>query len=100
MQNNFFIKPFREAGIEVCRPSENNQSIIHQKIVDELENGIVKKETKQQLMTIINKMVQKDHPNISVRTLIGFKTNQGQDRGRDYFKITKREDYVAKMTIL
>lgn len=29
MQNNFFIKPFREAGIEVCRPSENNQSIIH-----------------------------------------------------------------------
>ena len=61
MQNNFFIKPFREAGIEVCRPSENNQSIIHQKIVDELENGIVKKETKQQLMTIINKMVQKDH---------------------------------------
>lgn len=61
MQSDFFIKPFWEAGIEVCRPSENNQSIIHQKIVDELENGIVKKETKQQLMTIINKMVQKDH---------------------------------------
>lgn len=49
---------------------------------------------------IAKQMVQKDHPNISVRTLIGFKTNQGQDRGRDYFKITKREDYVAKMTIL
>ena len=46
------------------------------------------------------KIVKKNHPNISVRTLIGFKTNQGQDRGRDYFKITKREDYVAKMTIL
>lgn len=61
MQNDFFIKPFWEAGIEVCRPRENNQSIIHQKIVDELESGIVKKETKQQLMTIINKMVQKDH---------------------------------------
>ena len=40
MQNDFFIKPFREAGIEVCRPSENDQSIIQQKIVDELENGI------------------------------------------------------------
>lgn len=49
---------------------------------------------------IAKQMVQKEHPNISVRTLIGFKTNQGQDRGRDYFKITKREDYVAKMTIL
>lgn len=49
---------------------------------------------------IAKQMVQKDHPNISVRTLIGFKTNQGQDRGRDYFKITKREDYVAKMAIL
>ena len=61
MQNDFFIKPFREAGIEVCRPSEDDQPIIHQKIVDKLENGIVKKETKQQLMTIINKMVQKDH---------------------------------------
>ena len=59
MQNDFFIKPFREAGIEVCRPSEDDQPIIHQKIVDKLENGIVKKETKQQLMTIINKMVQK-----------------------------------------
>lgn len=49
---------------------------------------------------IAKQMVQKEHPNISVRTLIGFKTNQGQDKGRDYFKITKREDYVAKMTIL
>ena len=49
MQNDFFIKPFREAGIEVCRPSEDDQPIIHQKIVDKLENGIVKKETKQQL---------------------------------------------------
>lgn len=49
---------------------------------------------------IAKQMIQKNHPNISVRTLIGFKTNQGQDKGRDYFKITKREDYVAKMTIL
>lgn len=35
---------------------------------------------------IAKQMVQKDHPNISVRTLIGFKTNQGQDRGRDYLR--------------
>ena len=38
MQNDFFIKPFREAGIEVCRPSENDQSIIHRSIHNSSKN--------------------------------------------------------------
>lgn len=59
MQNDFFTKPFQQAGIQIALPSANDQALIHQKIVDELENGIVKQGTKQQLLAIIDQMVKK-----------------------------------------
>ena len=37
---------------------------------------------------------------IEVCTISGFKTNKHDDEGSDYFEMTKREDYIAKATIL
>ncbi|WP_311406894.1 aspartate/glutamate racemase family protein [Liquorilactobacillus uvarum] len=59
MQNDFFKEPFEKSGIHVWFPSLTEQSIIHQKIVDELENGIVKQETKNILLKIITNMIDK-----------------------------------------
>ncbi|MCH4165359.1 MAG: amino acid racemase [Lentilactobacillus diolivorans] len=58
MQNHFFSQPFINAGIQISLPDSQSQAFIHQKIVDELENGIVKGETKKQLLKIINAMIQ------------------------------------------
>nr|DAX32764.1 MAG TPA: hypothetical protein [Caudoviricetes sp.] len=35
---------------------------------------------------------------LQIETLINFKDNTTYDAGRDYFGITDREDYIAKMT--
>ena len=37
---------------------------------------------------------------LTVRNFIGFKTDKRNDYGSDYFQISRREDYVAKATIL
>lgn len=58
MANDFFAKPFQDAGIEIFLPSDADQALIHQKIVDELENGIVKADTKQKLLTIIRQLTK------------------------------------------
>ncbi|CAG58378.1 uncharacterized protein GVI51_D01089 [Nakaseomyces glabratus] len=60
MQNDFFKRPFEMAGISIYTPSPVEQETIHQKIVGELENGIVTPDTKSTLLTIINGMI-KEH---------------------------------------
>ena len=60
MENDFFQKPFQEAGIEVVVPTDKEQATIHEKTVEELENGIVKKETKEVFLSIINRMEKED----------------------------------------
>lgn len=57
MQHDFFTTPFAQAGIEMHVPNPNDQEIIHQKIVNELENGIVRAETKATLLEIISRMI-------------------------------------------
>lgn len=61
MQNDFFSGPFRRAGIEIVLPTAAEQTLIHQKIVDELENGIVKPATKKQLLALIENLVTMHH---------------------------------------
>ncbi|KAB8136238.1 amino acid racemase [Gracilibacillus oryzae] len=60
MENDFFIKPFQDAGIDVIVPKAREQIIIHDKTVEELENGIVKEETKKTFLTIIERMESED----------------------------------------
>ncbi|EHN59018.1 aspartate/glutamate racemase family protein [Oenococcus kitaharae] len=58
MQNTFFSQPFIDAGIKVVLPNPDEQTWLHQKIVDELENGVVKRETKQQLLKMTQRLIQ------------------------------------------
>ncbi|MEJ6400892.1 aspartate/glutamate racemase family protein [Nicoliella lavandulae] len=57
MENDFFAQPFRDAGINIVLPSDKDQQWIHEKIVTELENGIVNNNTKQQLIKMINQLI-------------------------------------------
>lgn len=47
--------------------------------------------------SIILNSVKNGNKDLSVETLINFKDTTSQDTGRDYFGITDREDYLAKM---
>lgn len=60
MEHDFFKKPFQQSQKEIIVPDEEDQQFIHQKIVDELENGIVKQETKESFLTIINRLIEKE----------------------------------------
>lgn len=47
--------------------------------------------------SIILNAVKRGNKDLSIETLINFKDATSQDVGRDYFGITDREDYIAKM---
>lgn len=47
--------------------------------------------------SIILNSVKNGNKDLSIETLINFKDTTSQDVGRDYFGITDREDYIAKM---
>jgi len=57
MEHDFFKKPFELEGKKIVVPDEADQQFMHQRIVDELENGIVNEETKQEFLKIINKLI-------------------------------------------
>ncbi|MCH6264908.1 aspartate/glutamate racemase family protein [Neobacillus citreus] len=60
MENDFFQKPFISHNIEIVVPNQTEQEYIHRKIVEELENGIVNKETKEGFLTIIAEMINQN----------------------------------------
>ncbi|MGG3181664.1 amino acid racemase [Priestia megaterium] len=60
MENDFFKKPFISHNIEMVVPNQSEQEYIHQKIVEELENGIVNNETKKVFLNIIKQMTDRD----------------------------------------
>lgn len=61
MENDFFKKPFVSDHKEIIVPTEVEQEYIHRKIVEELEKGLVKKETKARFLEIIHQMGQREH---------------------------------------
>lgn len=60
MENDFFIQPFIENNMKVVIPEKKERDFINGKIISELEYGIIKEETKQDIINIIEQMV-KDH---------------------------------------
>ncbi|WP_100012915.1 aspartate/glutamate racemase family protein [Lentibacillus sediminis] len=61
MEHDFFKKPFQSSNKEIVVPDEDDQKYIHQKIVDELENGIVNPDTKKDFQKISQKMIEKEN---------------------------------------
>ncbi|MDP4104752.1 MAG: amino acid racemase [Bacillota bacterium] len=60
MEHEFFKRPFISDHKEIFVPNELEREYIHRKIVEELEKGIVKKETKARFLEIISQMVHRD----------------------------------------
>lgn len=60
MENDFFKQPFIADDKEIIVPTESEQLYIHEKIVAELENGIVNHETKNDYLTIVKRMIAED----------------------------------------
>ena len=53
MREEFFAEPFERAGITVVRPDADEQELIQARISDELELGVVRPETVDELCAIV-----------------------------------------------
>ncbi|MBF0430240.1 MAG: amino acid racemase [Fibrobacteria bacterium] len=60
MEAEFYKKPFYSKGISVVVPSEEEQQLIHHKLFSEIELGIFKDSTKEGLLAIAKRMVEKN----------------------------------------
>lgn len=60
MTNTFFKTPFEDKGIKVIVPSESQIALIQAKIEAELEHGIVKEDTRQEFIAIIQDLQQRE----------------------------------------
>ena len=58
MENDFMKKDMHQAGIQVIVPDKEDRELIAQRILEELELGIVKESTRQEFNTIIKNMQQ------------------------------------------
>lgn len=56
MQSNFFGERFAKENVAVVVPNDDEQSLIHEKLVNEIELGIFTEPTRQQLLTIVENM--------------------------------------------
>jgi aspartate racemase len=60
MQSDFYFEEFAKADIELVVPELREQKYIHEKLFSEIEHGLVKPETKQGFIKIVERVVR-DH---------------------------------------
>lgn len=60
MESDFFQKAFHDAGISVIVPMKEERQFIHHKIISEIELGIIKNSTRQELLSIAKRMIDED----------------------------------------
>lgn len=56
MEKNFYQKVFNHKNIEIIVPNQDEQHFIHDKLMKEIEIGIFKDETREELLNIIKRM--------------------------------------------
>jgi aspartate racemase len=56
MEQDYMKKDLLKRNVEVFVPDDKERELIGKRIFEELENGIVKKETEKELIDIINRM--------------------------------------------
>jgi aspartate racemase len=61
MQGRFYPDVFSKAGISLIVPGENEQAYIHDKYMNELVNGVFLPETRDQLLTIVDRLAKQEH---------------------------------------
>ncbi len=60
MATDFYQKPFHAHGISVVVPTPEEQGLIHRRIFSEIELGIFKDSTRNELLVIIKRMVEEE----------------------------------------
>ena len=60
MQADFYPETFRARGLPMVMPPAEEQALIHRKLFTEIELGIFKDETRDQLLGIVERMIRRD----------------------------------------
>jgi len=60
MQADFFQQPFSRQGMEVVVPLPEEQDLIHERLFSEIELGIIKDATRDELLAIVQRMVEQE----------------------------------------
>lgn len=60
MSSDFYIKPFTNKNMKVVVPTEAEQDLIHHRLFSEIELGIFKESTRNELLSIIERMVNEE----------------------------------------
>ncbi len=60
MSSDFFQKPFHNQGMSVVVPEEEDQNLIHHRLFSEIELGIIKDSTREEILAIVRRMIAKD----------------------------------------
>jgi aspartate racemase len=59
MELDFFTSKLREQGIDAIIPDNEDRDFIHYTIFEELGRGLVKEDTKQRYLSIVDKLIEK-----------------------------------------
>jgi aspartate racemase len=60
MQADFYPEAFRARGLNVAVPAAEDQELIHRKLFTEIELGVIKDETREQLLGVVERMIRRD----------------------------------------
>ena len=60
MQADFYPETFRNRGMQMVVPPAEDQALIHRKLFSEIELGIFKDETRDQLLGVVERMIRRD----------------------------------------
>jgi len=60
MESDFFQKPFHEKGMSVVVPKSDEIQVIHNRLMSEIELGIIKESTRRELLSIVKRMKDED----------------------------------------
>ena len=61
MEADFYKIPFVEMGMEIVVPGESDRALIHERLFSEIELGIIKDTTRDELLGIVKKMIENTH---------------------------------------
>jgi aspartate racemase len=59
MESDLFKKPFADTEITVVVPEKEDQELIHHKLFSEIELGMIKDSTREELLSIVKKMIDR-----------------------------------------
>ena len=59
MESDFYRKPFLDNGMAVVVPEKEDQELIHHRLFSEIELGIIKDSTRNELLSIVKKMIDR-----------------------------------------